>query len=53
MQLLMSAGRTCRDSSGNCACGSLLLALLLMPVITANPLLGLLIVFFLLSSSKK
>jgi len=38
--------------AGNCGCGSLLLAIVLVPVITAHPLLGLIIVFFLLSSKK-
>jgi len=38
--------------AGNCGCGSLLLALILLPVITAHPLLGLIILFFLLSSKK-
>ncbi|HNW33731.1 MAG TPA: hypothetical protein PKM25_02285 [Candidatus Ozemobacteraceae bacterium] len=41
------------ENSGNCACGSLLLAMVLLPVITANPVLGVFILFLLLSSSKK
>lgn len=42
-----------RNTAGNCGCASLLLALILLPIITANPLIGLIILFFLLSSSKQ
>lgn len=38
--------------AGNCGCGSLLLAIILLPVITAHPVLGLIILFFLISSKK-
>ncbi|HOY65316.1 MAG TPA: hypothetical protein PLP29_00425 [Candidatus Ozemobacteraceae bacterium] len=39
--------------AGTCGCGALLLALILVPVISANPFLGFIILVFLLGSSRK
>lgn len=38
--------------SGRCACVSVLLAIILLPIIAAHPILGFFILLFLLSSSK-
>jgi len=48
----MSGTRPHLARYGACACGSLLLAVILLPVIMAHPLIGLIILFFLLSSKK-
>ena len=39
-----------RERSGRCACVSVLIAFLLLPVIVAHPILGFLVLVFLLSS---
>jgi len=38
--------------SGRCACVSVLLAIILLPIIAAHPILGFFVLLFLLSSSK-